>query len=372
LRKFLAEFRKGAVTDWPVLAGAFTSWLGLLAALASVGVSGIGLTAYRDNLVLYASALLFILAYAIGRLLWVDRPARPISFLFYAASTKGLMERLIRGAPLLLALILFLPAFSAMKSALPLFNVYTWDETWIQLDRTLHGTDPWRILNGAFGNPVVTSVISGLYQIWILLIYLGGVYFCFFQDNRTLRARYFITYFACWIVLGTVSALAFASVGPCFLEPLLGDPHFAEQMTSLREINEHAPVFSLLVQDRLIDWHASGSEGLGRGISAMPSMHVSLAFLFFLAMRGVSKMAGLVFGLFAGIILIGSVHLAYHYAVDGYVSIAATWLIWAIAGPLARHVADRQGGADDSTDILPVRHAEPASIGWPRNSSAWR
>ena len=334
--KLLAEFRKGAAADWPVLAGVFTSWLALLAALASVGVRGVGLTAYRDNFVLHWSALLFILAYSVGRLLWVYRPARPISFLFDAAKTNGLMERLMRGAPLLLALIVFLPAFSTMKSAIPLFNAYTWDETWIRLDSTLHGTDPWRILNGAFGNPVVTSVISGLYQIWILLIYLGGVYFCFFQDNRTLRARYFITYFTCWIVLGTVSALAFASVGPCFLEPLLGDPHFAEQMRSLREINEHAPVFSLMVQDRLIDWHASGSEGLGRGISAMPSMHVSLAFLFFLAMRKVSKPAGFVFGLFAAIILIGSVHLAYHYAMDGYVSIAATWLIWVVSGPLAR------------------------------------
>jgi hypothetical protein len=70
-------------------------------------------------------------------------------------------------------------------------------------------------------------------------------------------------------------------------------------------------------------------------------MHVSLAFLFFLAMRKVSRFAGLFFGLFTVIILIGSVHLAYHYAVDGYVSIVTTWLIWLASGPLARRVASR-------------------------------
>jgi hypothetical protein len=58
-------------------------------------------------------------------------------------------------------------------------------------------------------------------------------------------------------------------------------------------------------------------------------------------MRKESRFAGLYFGIFTVIILIGSVHLAYHYAVDGYVSIAATWLIWLAAGPLARRVANR-------------------------------
>jgi hypothetical protein len=67
--------------------------------------------------------------------------------------------------------------------------------------------------------------------------------------------------------------------------------------------------------------------------------------LFFLAMRKISRLAGIGFGLFALIILIGSVHLAYHYAVDGYVSIAATWLIWRASGPLARRVARRMGKA---------------------------
>lgn len=337
----MAEFRRGAAADRPILVGMLLIWLALMALLAFKGVNGFRFFSYVSNLALYLSAVLFFLVYWLGSQVLRHRPERPIAFLAAASRTDRLAHRLMRGTPMLLALTIFLPAFSAMKSAIPLFNTYSWDPTWVQLDRTLHGGDPWRMLNAAIGYPIVTSVLSALYQVWILLIYAGGVYFCFFQDNRTLRARYFIAYFACWAILGVATATMLASVGPCFLEPMLGNGYFGEQMAYLREANQHAPVFSLLVQDRLIDWYASGNDGLGRGISAMPSMHVSIAFLFFLAVRKVSRLAGILFGLFTVIILIGSVHLAYHYAVDGYLSIAATWLIWLAAGPLARRVANR-------------------------------
>jgi hypothetical protein len=35
---------------------------------------------------------------------------------------------------------------------------------------------------------------------------------------------------------------------------------------------------------------------------------------------------------YAVIIFIGSVHLGWHYAIDGYLGIAGTWLIWKFAG----------------------------------------
>jgi hypothetical protein len=35
---------------------------------------------------------------------------------------------------------------------------------------------------------------------------------------------------------------------------------------------------------------------------------------------------------YAVVIFIGSVHLGWHYAIDGYAGIAGTWLIWKFAG----------------------------------------
>lgn len=364
MRQLLAELGRGAAADRAILLGLCLTWAVWLGLLASKGINALSLESYQLNFSLYLAALLVTLVLALTSVLARHRPARPIGFLTGSFVSSGLAGRLIRGLPMLLALVIFLPVFGSMKSAIPLFNSYTWDDTWIDLDRALHGTDPWRILQPIFGYPVVTSILAGFYHLWLLLIYMGGVGFCFFVGDRQLRTRFFITYFASWALLGNVLAIAFASVGPCFVGPMLGDHRFDEQMAYLRAADEQFPVMTLAVQQQLIDWYAAGAEGLGRGISAMPSMHVSIAFLFFLAMRRISKLAGLLFGIFFVVILIGSVHLAYHYAVDGYVSIAATWLIWLAAGAAARRIA----GADKASE-LPVE-SMPSSATLPVRTDA--
>jgi hypothetical protein len=45
-----------------------------------------------------------------------------------------------------------------------------------------------------------------------------------------------------------------------------------------------------------------------------------------------SRVAGILGWGYLALILVGSVHLAWHYAIDGYVSILAVLLIWRAAG----------------------------------------
>jgi len=311
-------------------------WICLLAVLAAKGVNGLRVVSYLTNFLLYLSTLVFFLTFLVTKELWRARPDRPLGYLRALFIERQSAAHFMRGLPMLLALIAFMPAFSAMKSAIPLFHPYTWDHVWIAADRTLHGTDPWRILQPVLGYPIVTAFVALIYHVWILLIYAGGVYFCFFNKDASLRAQYFIGYFAIWFVIGVVLATFLASVGPCFVGPLLGDHHYDQQMAYLRSANEHFPIMVLSVQDELLASYQSANRGLGRGITAMPSMHVAMALLFFLAMRRISKKAGLVFGVFALIVVVASVHLAYHYAVDGYVSIVVTVAIWNVAGLLTR------------------------------------
>src|SRR5690606_5872882 len=100
------------------------------------------------------------------------------------------------------------------------------------------------------------------------------------------------SYLATWLIVGFVLATALSSMGPCFLEPLTGNPHFAEQMQYLYRANESYPVLVLQVQEALLKAYVTAGPGHGAGITAMPSMHVALAFLTFLAIRYVSKRAG--------------------------------------------------------------------------------
>lgn len=95
------------------------------------------------------------------------------------------------------------------------------------------------------------------------------------------------------------------------------------------------PLWFLKTQQMLWDGYTGKIAALG--ISAMPSMHNASAVLFALAFWPVSRTVGLLFAAYAVVILIGSVHLGWHYAVDGYAAVAITLAAWWIAGirPLA-------------------------------------
>ena len=246
------------------------------------------------------------------------------------------IETLQVNAPILVAIFLFLPVFSMLKSAIPLFTSYSWDPAFIAWDRAIHGQDAWLTVQPLLGWPIVTAILAVFYHLWMLLPYFGCLSVLYFVRDRALIFRFFTAYFLCWIVLGVIGAIVLASVGPCFAAPMLGIHTFDPQMAYLREANEHYPVMVLKVQDALIEWYQSGSNGLGRGISAMPSMHVSIAVLFTLVARHISRALFIAATVFAVLIMLGSVHLAYHYAVDGYLAIVATLAIWALAGWLER------------------------------------
>ena len=107
---------------------------------------------------------------------------------------------------------------------------------------------------------------------------------------------------------------------------------FAALMTRLDAIDERIPLLSRSTQDYLIDAYQTAIPGLGTGISAFPSLHVGTATvmcLFAWQFGLFWKTAGM---LFVTMILVGSVHLGWHYAIDGYASIFAVMLIWHLVG----------------------------------------
>ena len=220
---------------------------------------------------------------------------------------------------------------------IPLFNDFTWDPVFKAWDRTLFlGHDAADVLQPVLGYPLVTSALAFLYHAWILLIYVGVLFFLFYRAARPVTRQYFLSFVLIWTVIGAGLATALASVGPCFVGPIFGDTTFDGHMAYLQTANEHFPVLTLNVQHQLLEWYREGKGGLGSGITATPSLHVAMAQLTWLAIRRISPAAGRWFFAFFVIIWIGSVHLAYHYAVDGLIAVIATAAVWSASGAALR------------------------------------
>ena len=324
------------VADLPIHVVALLLLSGCILLFASYGL-GVGPELIATNARLYVTAAFAMLVADMIFLLIRNKPDRPTRFLLdtYTARLRG--PDFVARLPLLAIAIVFMPFFSKLKSMIPLFNTYSWDHAFIAWDRAIFfGYDAWQVLQPVFGYPVISAVMAWLYHAWMLLIYIGTLFFIFYPAAGPVRRHYMLGFVLIWTLVGGAMATALASVGPVFLNPILGDPTFDAQMAYLNGANEQVPIMTLHVQELLLGWYNTAERGLGSGITAMPSMHVAMAFLFWLAIRQVSARAGKFFFAFFVLIWIGSVHLAYHYAVDGLVSVIATAAIWRFVNAIIR------------------------------------
>lgn len=334
----------------PGLAALWVQWLWVAIALGYVAaVVGVAHAIGRPEAVslsLYSPVLivllcLSLLGFALGHLLYVClvlRPERPLKRIAEDWSRRfDVPRRVIAAAPVLLVLPLFMSAFTSMKVMIPELNPFSWDPTFASWDRWLHGgIDPWRLLHPVFGHPAATAGLNLLYHKWFLVVNGVLLWQAFAIRDPRLRQQFFIAFVLSWILLGTVAALLTPAAGPCYYGRVTGleDP-YRPLMAYLADgsVQGWNPAFA--VQEWLWRLYSSGDLALGGGISAMPSMHVAVAVLFVLLGFRHSPVLGWLMLLFALAILLGSVHLGWHYAIDGYAVIPPVLLIWRLAGGMA-------------------------------------
>jgi hypothetical protein len=244
--------------------------------------------------------------------------------------------RLVGVLTMVLVLPFFLNTYGSWKGAIPQLHPFSLDPALTDLDRLMHlGRLPWEWLQPALGHPAVTRTIDVLYILWLPLN--AGVLVWQGWSRGADRSRFFLTYVFIYIVLGTAAAVVLSAAGPCYYGAVTGDPRaYAPLMAYLSALDAQQPLIALRVQRTLWQNYAAGGNMPFVGISAMPSVHVAVAVLFALLGWRTARWLGWVLTSYACVILVGSIHLGWHYAVDGYVSIVGVLVLWAAAGMLLR------------------------------------
>lgn len=248
-----------------------------------------------------------------------------------------LNRRSMRNAlPVLVLFIFFMSVFTSMKSMIPAFQDFTWDADFVRLDQIVHfGFHPWQILAPAFHHPVVTYLINVVYNVWFFVMLSVLFWQIFTLEKPFLRMRFLWVFFASWALGGNLLATLFASAGPCYYDTFAeGENPYLPLLEYLHLADQSFDIWALGTQAALLDAHVNNTIGIGVGISAMPSMHVASATLFALVGLHSSRILGWILVTFAILIYLGSIHLAWHYAVDGIAGVLLTLALWWAAGRL--------------------------------------
>ena len=255
-------------------------------------------------------------------------------------------DRILLSLPVLALWPVLALAFSVFKELIPAIQPFYLDQSLHALDRAIHlGHDPWTLLQPLFGHPAVTYVIDRLYALWFFVMYFALLLQITSTKDRRLRVRFLLSSMLAWTLLGSLGALLLSSAGPCYFGAVVGSPDpYAPLISYLRDTvqNTHLSIFghelssqliAIRVQDMLWDGYRQGGGGLGHGISAAPSMHVASTWLVARMLQAHGRRVLAICGWsFFAVILLGSIHLGWHYAADGYISVAGAWIIWRAVG----------------------------------------
>lgn len=257
-----------------------------------LGAAGIGLASAAFAL---AWARLRRMSFPLARLPWV---------IWWCVAARGFFDGFLRW------------------KALVAESDFPFDPSLARIDAWLHRGPAWRLLPDDDG---FLRAVDAAYYLWFPVL-TGGILWAAWRSDADWRRHFVLAFVLVWVGLGICAAHGLASAGPIFTE----------------ETSLPAGLRTVLVRDAL--WRAF-EAGAPTSISAMPSLHVAIPALYAVAARSTLRA---LFAAYTIVVLLGSVALRWHYAIDGYAAIAGVALCWWLASvatspsPASRMCAEGQ------------------------------
>jgi hypothetical protein len=253
-------------------------------------------------------------------------------------------SRLTRLAAFLLLFSPFAASVSAWKAAIPEHVPFKWDAALVVLDRVLHGGTLPHDWLASISHPAALVAFDWIYgPLWIALAAVGPFAIAWSRPCE-LRTRFLVCYVLIWIVGGVALATLGSSAGPVYLDwlGLQESREYRDHLAMLAMVHAETPLRAVAMHATLLDWQEIGNAG--RGISAFPSMHVATAavLVFYACARWTRPLARMAAVTWLVLIQMGSVVLAWHYALDGYAGMMLAFVLWrASAHRSMQHTSSR-------------------------------
>jgi hypothetical protein len=216
-----------------------------------------------------------------------------------------------------------LVAAVSWKVAIPSWHGLASDPALSAADQWLHGgLTPDRWLLPLLDTSWFLPAMDWFYSVtWFGAFAAITLWAAWRLDGRHLLAMALV-----WVVLGGIVATLFASGGPCYYGALGYGDLYAPLMGRLHGLKLAAIGF----QDTLWRGYLGEETGVIAGISAFPSIHVAMPAMWVAALWHTKlRVPAMVY---VALMLLGSVALGWHYAVDGYAGIAGALGCWWVAG----------------------------------------
>ncbi len=264
-----------------------------------------------------------VLFYHVLRLRGAPSPARRLAE--KAAGNCDLLFPVLAG---LLLAISQLAALTWIKPALPMLAGFWADPFLANLEGALFSTDPWKLAHWIAGSR--NMAVDWIYGLWfpaVLSVLL------FVLASRQAAKSQVIVAFYLTVFLCVALQFALPSGGPIFFERLGFGDRYAEMIPRLPNIAQTGASY-------LWKYHSTQQGGTAIGISAMPSVHVALAFWVAIAARDLRRRLFRLALVWYCLIFFGSVYLGWHYVLDGVagtaIAVAAYRLSFLKLAPGAR------------------------------------
>lgn len=211
----------------------------------------------------------------------------------------------------------------AWKYGLRQLHPFAYDVALRQLDHSLHGVSPWRLLK-LLTRPMPLRVLDWCYTEWFPIFFAVMAWWGW--APRSPRRTRFLTAVTLTWILGYQIAVLLPAAGPVYFARVTGQAGpYSELMRAVRAV----PLTATWIQDSLWANYVLPSGGLMKGIAAFPSLHVAMPVLYAVSSRATA--ARIIWWIYAGVIFAGSIVLGWHYAVDGYAAVLLVLGCWWLA-----------------------------------------